>query len=519
MKTAKDFKSPDGHDQEQIETILVDRFSVEIEDPISEIWTFYDTFDWRLFNKLLVMKHSNENTHLLTLSSDENILLCSNSAPPRFAWDLPEGSSRNHLVQIIKARALLRLAECQVKSQTYRILNKDDKTVARLLYTEAQSSDEGENAAFGSYLTIVPVRGYPKYARQLVRRLTLGAPVSSMPAEIYFMTLEVNGRAPGSYSNKLDLSLEPEMRADEAMKLILRRLLEMMRANEAGIRADVDVEFLHDFRVAVRKTRSALSQVKKVFPEHTTAHYRHDFRWLGQITSDLRDLDVYLLAEPAYRAMLPEAIRDDVTPLFDYLKIRRTQALLEVIDGLNSQKYATNVADWETFLNQSVSEEYAGANAAVPIVKLARKRIYRKYCRIIKDGTYILTHTEDELLHALRLECKKLRYLLEFFASIFPAKKVARLIKQLKLLLDYLGDFSDLSVQQEYLMHLTTELPVNHADTRGALVATGFLVATMAESQQTVKADFAQTFAAFASPANQDQYRKLFAAKGKGKSS
>ena len=44
------------------------------------------------------------------------------------------------------------------------------------------------------------------------------------------------------------------------------RSLQTLRINEDGVRKDLDSEFLHDFRVAVRRTRSALSQIKGVFP-------------------------------------------------------------------------------------------------------------------------------------------------------------------------------------------------------------------------------------------------------------
>ena len=122
---------------------------------------------------------------------------------------------------------------------------------------------------------------------------------------------------------------------------------------------------------------------------------------------------------------------------------------------------------------------------------------------MIKDGDYILTHTQDELLHALRIECKKLRYLMEFFTSLFPRKKMTRLIKQLKRLQDNLGEFNDLSVQQEYLMHMAEELPIDEARSRKALVATGYLVENLGYKQKRVKANFADTFTEFASPANQ----------------
>ncbi len=234
---------------------------------------------------------------------------------------------------------------------------------------------------------------------------------------------------------------------------------------------------------------------------------------LGKLTNDLRDLDVYLLAEPDFRAMLPDAMQPDIAPLFDYLRSHRADALAEVIAGLESKDYARMIAKWETFLNKPANAKNA-ANATVPIIDLARKRINSQYCRIVRDGNTILKHTEDELLHDLRIECKKLRYLLEFFASIFPPKGIARMIKQLKRLQDNLGEFTDLSVQQAYLLSIAEALDIDKAQARRSLVATGFLVETMARRQQEVKADFAGTFKQFASPKHQKQFQRLFA-KGK----
>jgi CHAD domain-containing protein len=256
-----------------------------------------------------------------------------------------------------------------------------------------------------------------------------------------------------------------------------------------------------------------------VFADDVTRKFKQDFRTLGKLSNELRDLDVYLQAEPTFYSMLPEAMRDEVVPLFAFLRDKREQALNDVISGLDSEAYHRLLADWETFLNAHVVDGIDSGNAAVPIINLARKRIFKKYCRIVKDGNAILEHTEDDLLHALRLECKKLRYLLEFFASLFPPKKVSRLIKQLKRLQDNLGEFSDLTVQQEYLMAIADELPINGKGGRKALVATGFLVESLARRQQVVKEEFAATFTKFTSPANQKQFRLLFAGKGKrGKS-
>jgi CHAD domain-containing protein len=288
-----------------------------------------------------------------------------------------------------------------------------------------------------------------------------------------------------------------------------------MKANEAGIKADVDTEFLHDYRIAIRRTRSALSQIRNVFPVEATEHFKKEFRTLGQLTNELRDLDVYLLSEDKFEARLPEAMREDIVPLFDFLRILREQALEEVIDSLSSSESKRVLREWEEYLNEPISKKRAAKNGAIPIVELARKRIYKRYRRVIKNGDYILTHTKDELLHALRIECKKLRYLMEFFTSLFPRKKMTRLIRQLKKLQDNLGDFNDLSVQQEYLMHMAEELPIDDPRSRKALVATGYLVENLGNRQKAVKADFAKTFTNFASPANQKSFRRLFAKKGK----
>src|SRR5690606_21029142 len=110
--------------------------------------------------------------------------------------------------------------------------------------------------------------------------------------------------------------------------------------------------------------------------------------------------------------------------------------------------------------------------------------------------------------HTLRLECKELRYLQEFFAGLFPPDEMDVLIRQLKRLQDNLGAFTDLAVQQDYLLTIAESLDIEEARARRALVATGFLVETMAREQRAVRADFAGVFHQFASPAHRKIVRK-----------
>ena len=122
------------------------------------------------------------------------------------------------------------------------------------------------------------------------------------------------------------------------------------------------------------------------------------------------------------------------------------------------------------------------------------------------------------MLHALRIECKKLRYLMEFFASLFPAKEINELIQQLKKLQNNLGDFNDLCVQQEYLLNLAAEIPDDQqSQSRRTILAVGSLIGSLDAEKSRVKDSFAQTFIGFAAPANQKLFKTLFVSVKKGR--
>ena len=93
----------------------------------------------------------------------------------------------------------------------------------------------------------------------------------------------------------------------------------MIDDNFPGTLDDVDSEFLHDLRVAVRRTRSLQRQFKAVYPERLQ-HFRDEFKRIQAITGDLRDLDVYLLDFPALKASLPEQMQADLDPLLGLLE-------------------------------------------------------------------------------------------------------------------------------------------------------------------------------------------------------
>ncbi len=513
MRNNLKFNLPDGYKEQQLISELADQYAIKKEPAISESFAIYDTFDWRLFNKSLVLYGSGNKLFLRKLAKSEIIHTIEITSLPNFIWDFPDGKLKKQLVPIIKMRALLKLVEVHCRSTTYRILNPDEKTVTRLAYEEILPSREKDAPALAAHLWLKPVKGYPKYSQNMAKRFEEAGFTISKKEDIYFKALAVVDKKPGSYSAKLNIKLDPDMRADDATKVILHFLLQVMRINEVNIEKDLDTEFLHDFRVAIRRTRSALGQIKNVFPMGTTNRFKKDFAFVGKLSNQLRDLDVYLLKEDTYKAMLPPVLRNDIDPLFEYLRRTRSKALQNVLNGLRSKKYVKILRDWEAFLKVPREDSATAANAKLPVIYLARKRIYMKYRGVVKAGNLIIENTEDEMLHVLRIQCKKLRYLMEFFSSLFPRKKINVLIEQLKKLQDNLGDFNDLCVQEEYLLNITKKLPATHQQLKKTLVAIGSLIGTLDRERQAVKDAFAKTFTDFASPANRKLFRELFTLK------
>lgn len=468
----------------------------------------YDTFDWRLYRNGLLLGRQDDRYSLQELDTAVTLETVTSQHPPRFAADLPPGS-QERLAPLLDLRALLPRV-CTAASQTpYRVLNQDQKTVARLILVEIRPSP-------GAPLTILhlePLRGNTKNAQSIRKTLEKAGLIPLSPRQRYQLIMQAAGKTPGDYTGKPAVPLTPDMRADAAVKAILKAQLSVIRRNEPYIPQDIDTEFLHDFRVAIRRSRSALTQLKGVFPPDITGRFKKDLAAVGRMTNQLRDLDVYLLDEPRYRAMLPENLAGDIGPLFTYLRQKRTAVLAEVAADLESPRYRQIMAAWEAFLNEPVPEKPAAPKATRPILKLARKRIFKRYRQIVTEGQEILQNTEDHLLHALRIDCKKLRYLLEFFTPLFPETEMVYLIKQLKQLQTNLGDFNDFCVQEDYLLHVADELPLAEQQSRHTLMAIGGLVAILHQERLRVKAAFAQTFNLFTAEANNALFEKLFGKK------
>lgn len=494
-------------DETWTESIPAGLFAVGDDAALVASATWLDTFDWRLFNRGRALLLAGGELTLASLDGDP-VAHTRVAGSPSFAWDLPAGRLRKQVEGALEMRALLPRAQVRTTTRVRRLLNDDQKTVLRLALDEVSLEPGG--GAVGAFVRLLPVRGYDGVAAEAAGLLTAGGARPLPFGDYCRIVLEAAGQQPGGYQSKPAVALDPAMPAGEALTALLRAELGVIRINEPYIARDIDSEFLHDYRVALRRTRSALAEVKDVFAAAATARFRSDLQAANQHSNDLRDLDVYLLSEQRYRQMLPASLQDSIGPLFDHLRARRKEALAATVAALESPAYRQIMARWAAFLEAPLSPATLGAEGDRPALEVASRRIYRQYRRTLKDGRAITATSEDAMLHALRIECKKLRYLLELFGGLYPAQEIDGLVKQLRTLQGNLGDFNDLSVQEAYLMRTAADMAAHARSTPETMMAVGALVSALDSQRSAVRSAFADAFAGYAARDTRQRFRQVF---------
>ena len=462
----------------------------------------YDTFDWRLYREGLFAYRTRDSFIIRESLAESPRVQCEIGNVPRFWWEFEDEYVQSTLKSITGIRALLPLVASEISEERYNVRNEDHKIVCRLsLLTHAPGDIEKR-----SYLLIRPLKGYTK-ERDYLYSLAKESEMEELSVPILEDLLRVRGIHPGDYSSKLDIKLSNDMTITEAALVINRQLLSTIKSNINGIIQDYDTEFLHDFRVATRRTRACLSQLKEGLPVEAVERYSSAFKQVAQRCNVLRDLDVYLLGKQQYYDLLPEHLNEGLDQYFTYVKRKRNRQHKQFSDFLQTDTFSAVLQDWEEFLQNPKTP----ANSR-PAIEVARSRIYGRYRKIITRGRKVTRGSPDEKLHSLRIECKKLRYLLEFFRSMFPEKKMKTLINHLKDFQDNLGEFNDLTMQQ---VNLNAYLERSKSSTGGRLgtAAIGGLLTALHNRQIEVRGEFHQRFTEFDSKDIHSLYKELF---GKG---
>jgi CHAD domain-containing protein len=486
--------------------------------------TWLDTFDWRLFRAGMTLElQAGRGTAQLVLTGRDGEPVAAEPSELRAAgaragagstpdgspevsslrWpclvsELPVGPLREALAPVAGVRALLPVARATSALADLRAVNADDKTVA-VVTVDHMTLTQPRRAETPARISVGALRGYQAQAVRLADALAQAPGVTTAVHSAFDSALSAAGRRPGDYSSKIDVQLSVDMPAALALATVLGRLFDTAQANVPGTIRDVDIEFLHDLRIAIRRTRSVLKLAGNALPDSLVGRYRPEFKWLGDLTTPTRDLDVYLLGYDSMARTLIAGTEAELRPFHEHLAKQRSASQRQLARGLRSARFTSLADRWRGDL-----EQIARSPARRPATGgFAARRIARAHQRVLSWGAAIDQNSPPEALHELRKRCKELRYMLEVFASLHDPAEQWRAVNELKALQDCLGEFQDTEVQQAELRDFAAAMMAERSAPAETLLAMGEIAAALAVRQRAARGEFAGRFAEFSSPRGQ----------------
>lgn len=455
-----------------------------------------DTFDCELEKdgKILL---ENENQLLLIESQSGSLFSQNSKAAGLCVGEIQNGPVKRQIEALSELRALISSAEVTLNLQTANMLDDEQKTVARLnicTFTKKKKS--------AVLLICNPLRGYqPEFTK-------LNAAISAFTETNEGTLLQMLGFKKSHYDPKPDISLDPAAPIYHSANTIISTFIQVARQNEKGIIADIDTEFLHDYRVSLRKVRSVISLFKGVYDLEETKRLKQDFGDLMQITGRLRDLDVYLLDRDYYYSLVPETTHHGLDIMFEAFSEERAQLHKNISRSLKSKSYDNRI---NLLLSECSDNRWLqGKSWQQPSLDFGCRAILKRYNKVCRIARTIDETTPDETVHELRIHCKKLRYLMEFFTPLYDRKNIKKLIKSLKILQDNLGRFNDYSVQQISLAEFLQNRPAKTNDAVQVAESIGGLIAMLSHLQRKEKEQVMANFDRFDSEETRALFHDLF---------
>lgn len=444
------------HDPGRLAEQVSERFGARTRVPREHVRTYLDTPDWRIqrWGGELSRTEIDGEPHLELVDENGRFTVEARNAPA-FASDLPD-PLRGVLGAVVDVRRILPQVEVHSRTTDVDVLDDLGRDAVRLHIEqcEALSTNTTTPRALESVVRVSSVRGNgtggEREAVEAFLRDELGLGAAEPSA--LRRALAALERDPDREVLSWTVDLDPREPAGQAVRRVLQRFARILAANEVGVLADLDTEFLHDFRVAIRRTRSVLAQFRNLWPEDQVAHFLDEFAWLGQLTTHARDMDVFLL-----RLRERSEAGEDLDELMEYLRERREHERTEMVLGLKLRRFRELESAWRAFLSPARLATDKG-KARKPIGPLASRRIDKLARRVVERADAIRPDGSAGDLHALRIRCKKLRYAIDAFSSLYGADDVARATKPLRRLLRGLGDFNDLRMERATLERLALEM-------------------------------------------------------------
>lgn len=263
----------------------------------------------------------------------------------------------------------------------------------------------------------------------------------------------------GQWRKAHPLLLTPAAPAEDAFARMIVNGIEHLQANEACALERAHVEGIHQMRVALRRLRSAFGLFKPLLPGDEPTELVDEIKWTMDELGPARDWDVFVteVLDPIAAWQTDDR---SVGLLRSEAEECRKTAYAKAQAAILSPRYTrmllrlAGFADAKAWRSHPVSEP--SIDLYGPTQAMADRLIDARHRKLLKAGRHFKEMTEQER-HDLRIRVKKLRYAVEFFASLYPTKKVTAIRDALSTLQEGLGSLNDVAVARGLLAEITTQ--------------------------------------------------------------
>jgi len=247
----------------------------------------------------------------------------------------------------------------------------------------------------------------------------------------------------------------------DALMHVFERLLYDIYLYREKLLEGGDDEDLHQFRIACRRSVVLMGEFRLLYEEESLLEHRRGLKNLINISNTNRDMDV-LMSEltkierekeiSRYQEAL-ELLRESVEKILQ-------EEHVSIITYLQSETCTNVLMAWKNYITDT-NRTNISIYGRYPIEPLSKYVIFRQFLKIKKHIKLLdPKHDASETLHKLRIEYKKMRYLLESFGYLYEKKEIKKLLKEMKKLQDILGLFHD-SHQQKIIFEGLLETEEN----------------------------------------------------------
>jgi hypothetical protein len=284
----------DGHERTAIEALS--ELGFDFGSPVETTTTLLDTFDGRLHRAGLRLRTTESARVELELSGPGTAPAHVDvEAAPRRPGDIPPGPLRARVAALTDVRALLPQLRVGSRRTSGTLRDAAGKVVvAAELHEGVHLVDRPDVDCPTAMLEIHDLPGYAKHTGRTLEALR-AAGVEECETDTLTLCAAAAGVDLAGYTATASVPLDAEMEAGDGFRRVLANLATTITANWQGTIDQIDPKFLHELRIAVRRSRVVLANANHVVPAAVRDHVRHELSWLTDLTSTPRDLDVYLL--------------------------------------------------------------------------------------------------------------------------------------------------------------------------------------------------------------------------------